>query len=79
VKVRQKSGTDKEPTGTVVKEIRRKTRRRASAEAKICFILEGLRSPIIADCLAVGLEYIKGERADAFATTAAGRSRGRVC
>ena len=41
--MRQKSGRDKEPAEKVVKDIRRATRRRFSAEEKIRIVLEGLR------------------------------------
>ena len=39
----QKSGQAKPPAETVVKEIRRATRKRYSAEDKIRIVLEGLR------------------------------------
>ncbi len=39
----QRSKTVKEPTEKVVRDIRRKTRRRHSAEDKIRIVLEGLR------------------------------------
>jgi transposase len=39
----QKSGPVKEPTGQVVREIRRATRRQFSAEEKIRIVLSGLR------------------------------------
>src|SRR5215831_9304877 len=42
-KTRQKSGPVKEPAEKVVKEIRRMTRRKFSAEEKIRIVLEGLR------------------------------------
>ena len=41
--MRQKSMTTKEPAEKVVRDIRRKTRRRHSAEDKIRIVLEGLR------------------------------------
>ena len=41
--MRQKSGRSKEPADKVVKDIRRATRRRFSAEEKIRIVLEGLR------------------------------------
>ena len=41
--MRQKSQTAKEPAEKVVRDIRRKTRRRHSAEDKIRIVLEGLR------------------------------------
>ncbi len=41
--MRQKSGRSKEPADKVVKDIRRATRRRYSAEEKIRIVLEGLR------------------------------------
>src|SRR5579863_10072867 len=41
--MRQKSGPAKEPAEQVVKNIRRATRRRFSAEDKIRIVLEGLR------------------------------------
>ena len=41
--MRQKSMTAKEPAEKVVRDIRRKTRRRHSAEDKIRIVLEGLR------------------------------------
>ena len=41
--MRQKSGWTKEPAEKVVKDIRRATRRRSSAEEKISIVLEGLR------------------------------------
>jgi transposase len=41
--MRQKSGRDKDPAEKVVKDIRRATRRKFSAEEKIRIILEGLR------------------------------------
>ena len=41
--MRQKSGRDKEPAEKVVKDIRRATRRKFSAEEKIRIVLEGLR------------------------------------
>ena len=41
--MRQKSGPAKEPAETVVKDIRRATRRHFSAEDKIRIVLEGLR------------------------------------
>ena len=41
--MRQKSGTQKEPAGKVIKDIRRATRRQYSAEEKIRIVLEGLR------------------------------------
>ena len=41
--MRQKSGLVKEPAETVVKEIRRATRKHYSAEEKIRIVLEGLR------------------------------------
>jgi transposase len=42
-KTRQKSGPVKEPADKVVKDIRRITRRKFSAEEKIRIVLEGLR------------------------------------
>jgi transposase len=42
--MRQKSGLAKEPVEKLVKEIRRMTRRKFSAEEKICIVLEGLRA-----------------------------------
>jgi transposase len=41
--MRQKSGPVKEPAEKVVKDIRRMTRRKFSAEEKIRIVLEGLR------------------------------------
>jgi transposase len=41
--MRQKSGRTKKPADKVVKDIRRATRRRFSAEEKIRIVLEGLR------------------------------------
>ena len=41
--MRRKSGTQKEPAEKVIKDIRRLTRRRFSAEEKIRIVLEGLR------------------------------------
>ncbi len=41
--MRQKSGRTKEPAEKVVRDIRRATRRRFSAEEKIRIVLEGLR------------------------------------
>jgi transposase len=41
--MRQKSGPAKEPVENVVKDIRRMTRRKFSAEEKISIVLEGLR------------------------------------
>ena len=41
--MKQKSGPAKEPAETVVKDIRRATRRHFSAEDKIRVVLEGLR------------------------------------
>ncbi len=41
--MRQKSGTRKEPAEKVVRDIRRATRRRFSAEEKIRIVLAGLR------------------------------------
>ena len=41
--MRRKSGTGKEPAEKVIKDIRRVTRRRFSAEEKIRIVLEGLR------------------------------------
>lgn len=41
--MRQKSGPSKAPAGTVVKDIRRRTRKQHSAEGKIRIKLEGLR------------------------------------
>jgi transposase len=41
--MRQKSGRTKEPAEKVVRDIRRATRRRFSAEEKIRMVLEGLR------------------------------------
>jgi len=41
--MRQKSGRSKEPAAKVVKDIRRATRRRFSAEEKIRIVLDGLR------------------------------------
>ena len=41
--MRQKSGPAKEPAEKVVKDIRRMTRRKFSAEEKIRIVLEGLR------------------------------------
>jgi transposase len=41
--MRQKSGPQKKPAQQVVKDIRRATRRRFSAEEKIRIVLEGLR------------------------------------
>ncbi len=41
--MRQKPGSAKEPAETVVKEIRRATRKHYSAEEKIRIVLEGLR------------------------------------
>jgi len=41
--MRQKSGTRKEPAERVVKNIRRATRKRYSAEEKIRIVLSGLR------------------------------------
>jgi len=40
--MRQKSKTVKEPAEKVVRDIRRRTRRRHSAEEKIRIVLEGL-------------------------------------
>jgi transposase len=42
-KMRQKSGPAKEPAEKIVKDIRRMTRRKFSAEEKIRIVLEGLR------------------------------------
>ena len=42
--MRQKQRPEKEPAETVVKEIRRATRKHYSAEEKIRIVLEGLRS-----------------------------------
>jgi transposase len=41
--MRQKSGPVKEPAEQIVKDIRRMTRRKFSAEEKIRFVLDGLR------------------------------------
>ena len=41
--MRRKSGTQKEPAEKVIKDIRRATRKRYSAEEKIRIVLEGLR------------------------------------
>jgi transposase len=41
--MRQKSGPLKAPAETVVKDIRRRTRKQHSAEEKIRIVLEGLR------------------------------------
>ena len=41
--MRKKSGPVKEPTEKIVKDIRRMTRRKFSAEEKIRIVLEGLR------------------------------------
>ena len=41
--MRQKSGPAKEPAEKIVKDIRRMTRRKFSAEEKIRVVLEGLR------------------------------------
>jgi transposase len=41
--MRQKSGRSKVPAETVVKDIRRRTRKQHSAEEKIRIVLEGLR------------------------------------
>jgi transposase len=41
--MRQKSGPAKEPAEKIVKDIRRMTRRKFSAEEKIRIVLEGLR------------------------------------
>jgi transposase len=41
--MRQKSGPSKAPAETVVKDIRRRTRKQHSAEEKIRIVLEGLR------------------------------------
>ncbi len=41
--MRQKSGPSKPPAETVVKDIRRRTRKQHSAEEKIRVVLEGLR------------------------------------
>src|SRR6476660_10341333 len=41
--MRQKSGPVKEPAEKIVKDIRRMTRRKFSAEEKIRIVLEGLR------------------------------------
>ena len=41
--MRQKAGPAKEPAEKVVKDIRRMTRRKFSAEEKIRIVLEGLR------------------------------------
>ncbi len=41
--MRQKQRPEKEPAETVVKEIRRATRKHSSAEEKIRIVLEGLR------------------------------------
>jgi transposase len=41
--MRQKSGRTKEPAERVVRDIRRATRRRFSAEEKIRIVLDGLR------------------------------------
>ncbi len=41
--MRQKSGPSKPPAETVVKDIRRRTRKHHSAEEKIRIVLEGLR------------------------------------
>ncbi len=41
--MRQKPGTQKRPAETVVKDIRRRTRKHHSAEDKIRVVLEGLR------------------------------------
>lgn len=43
--MRRKSRPDKEPANKMIKEIRRVTRRRLSAEEKIRIVLEGLRAP----------------------------------
>ena len=43
VKMRQKSGPSRPPAETVVKDIRRRTRKQHSAEEKIRIVLEGLR------------------------------------
>ncbi len=41
--MREKSGTDKRPAETVIKDIRRATRKQYGAEEKIRIVLEGLR------------------------------------
>jgi transposase-like protein len=41
--MRQKSGPEKQPAGDAIRDIRRATRRRFSAEEKIRIVLEGLR------------------------------------
>ena len=41
--MRRNSGTQKEPAEKIIKDIRRLTRRRFSAEEKIHIVLEGLR------------------------------------
>ncbi|MBG6205357.1 transposase, partial [Labrenzia sp. EL_126] len=41
--MRRKSGPGKEPANKMIKDIRRVTRRRFSAEEKIRIVLEGLR------------------------------------
>jgi len=41
--MRQKSGRAREPAEKIVKDIRRMTRRKFSAEEKIRIVLEGLR------------------------------------
>ena len=41
--MRQKSGTEKRPAETVIKDIRRATRKHYGAEDKIRIVLEGLR------------------------------------
>ena len=41
--MKQKSGPDKAPAEQVLKNIRRQTRRKYSAEEKIRIVLEGLR------------------------------------
>jgi transposase len=43
VEIRQKSGKQKPTAERVVRDIRRKTRRRHSAEEKIRIVLEGFR------------------------------------
>ena len=62
--MRQKSGPVKEPATQILKNIRRATRRRFSAEDKIRIVLEGLRGEdSVADCRREGIvQIIAGQR-----------------
>lgn len=52
--MRQKPGPTKPPAESMVKDIRRRTRKHHSAEEKIRIVLEGLRGEDNEPCRAIG-------------------------